>query len=78
MFEQSFPTALPGGSDPQNASLAVDAQKSPSALPPSQALPADQYATPRTGRWLDTNDLEPRSVTEGTTKLLDNELDLPK
>jgi hypothetical protein len=32
----------------------------------------------RTGRWLDTNDLEPGSVTEGTTRLLENEADVPK
>ena len=78
MFEQSFPTALPGASESQNASLTIGPQKSPSALPPQQTFPADQYASPRTGRWLDTNDLEPRSVTEGTTRLLENESELPK
>lgn len=78
MFEERYPTALPAGPDPQIASLKITAQPTPSALPPQQTFPADQYATPRTGRWLDTNDLEPGSVTEGTTRLLENESDLPK
>jgi len=77
MFEQSFPTALPSGTESQNASLKIGGQRSPSALP-QQTIPADQYATPRTGRWLDTSELEPRSVTEGTTRLLENESDLPR
>ena len=79
MFEEKFPTALPSGSESPIASLKIaGAQKGPAALPPQQSFRADQYATPRTGRWRDTNDLEPGSVTEGTTKLLENEEDLPK
>jgi hypothetical protein len=78
MFEQSFSTALPAGNEPSNPLLKIAAQQTPSALPPQQIFPADQYATPRTGQWLDTNDLEPRSVTEGTTKLLENESELSK
>jgi hypothetical protein len=78
MFEQSYPTALPAASESPIASLEISAQRSPSALPPQQTFPADQYAIPRTGRWLDTNDLEPGSVTEGTTRLLENEAEPPK
>jgi len=78
MFEQSFPTALPGTSEPQIASLKMTGVQSQAALPPQQTVPADQYASPQTGRWLDTSDLEPRSVTEGTTRLLENESELPK
>jgi len=43
------------------------------ALPPQQTMPASTYAPPQTGRWRDTNDLEPTSVTESTTKLLTKE-----
>src|SRR4051794_39351488 len=43
------------------------------ALPPQQSIPASAYAPPRPGTWRDTNDLEPSSVTESTTKLLEKE-----
>ncbi len=43
------------------------------ALPPQQSIPASAYTTPRPGTWRDTNDLEPASVTEGTTKLLNED-----
>lgn len=42
----------------------------PQSLPPQQSIPASAYTIPRQGAWRDTNDLEPTSVTEGTTKLL--------
>jgi hypothetical protein len=43
------------------------------ALPPQREMPASAYAPPGTGNWRDTNDLQPTSVTESTTKLLDEE-----
>ena len=43
------------------------------ALPPQQSFPVSSYVEPATGNWRDTSDLEPKSVTEGTTKLLENE-----
>jgi hypothetical protein len=43
------------------------------ALPPHQSIPASAYAPPRAGSWRDTKDLEPSSVTESTTKLLEKE-----
>jgi hypothetical protein len=43
------------------------------ALPGHESVPASAYAAPRTGAWRDTNDLEPSSVTESTTKLLEKE-----
>ncbi len=43
------------------------------SLPPQQSVPASVYATPLAGNWRDTNDLQPTSVTEGTTKLLDKD-----
>ena len=42
------------------------------ALPPQQSIPVSAYA-PRSGTWRDTNDLEPTSVTENTTRLLNEE-----
>jgi hypothetical protein len=44
-----------------------------SALPPQQSMPASVYSAPVTGSWRDTNDLQPTSVTEGTTKLLEKD-----
>ena len=76
MFEQRFPIALPSATDIQSAKLKISSQ--PSALPPQQIFPAQQYAGPGVGKWRDTNDLEPTSVTENTTRLLENESDLPK
>jgi hypothetical protein len=38
------------------------------ALPPQ---PANQYRAP--GSWRDTNDLQPTSVTESTTRLLNDD-----
>ena len=43
------------------------------ALPGQQSIPASAYAAPRTGAWRDTNDLEPSSVTESTTRLLEKD-----
>lgn len=43
------------------------------SLPESRIEPVPGYVAPTSGRWRDTNGLEPRSVTEGTTKLLENE-----
>ena len=45
----------------------------PSALPPSQSVPVGVYKAPATGSWRDTNDLQPSSVTENTTRLLDEQ-----
>lgn len=73
MFESPIPV---GEAVEENAmSTARDSlnQPSPSQLPPQQSYPAPSYAPPATGHWRDTNDLEPRSVTESTTKLLQNE-----
>ncbi len=43
------------------------------ALPPQQSYPVASYVEPATGNWRDTSDLEPDSVTVGTTKLLERE-----
>lgn len=42
------------------------------ALPPSQTIPTSVYVPPSAGSWQsNTDDLQPTSVTEETTKLLD-------
>ena len=43
------------------------------ALPPQTTYPVDRYREPATGSWRDTNDLQPGSIVEGTTKLLEKE-----
>jgi hypothetical protein len=78
MFEQSFPAGLGAEPELQTATLKVSGQASPSVLPPQRIVPAEGYTRPAAGGWLDTNDLEPRSVTEDTTRLLENEADLPE
>lgn len=45
-------------------------QPAANALPPSQSIPVENYAPPRAANWRDTNDLEPSSVTDPTTKFL--------
>lgn len=45
-----------------------------SALPPHQSIPVSTYAPPPAGSWQsNTEDLQPTSVTEETTKLLKKE-----
>lgn len=43
------------------------------ALPPQQTVPVGMYAAPAIGSWRDTNELQPASVTENTTRLLDEQ-----
>jgi hypothetical protein len=75
MFEPRFQIGERSAADLQSAMLKISGQ--PSALPPQQTFPAQQYASPGVGKWRDTNDLQPTSVTENTTRLLENESDLP-
>lgn len=43
-------------------------------LPPHPtSIPANKYVSPPAGQWRGANDPDLRSVTEGTTKLLENE-----
>ena len=52
-------------------------KKEAGELPPAVSIPVDIYAPPPgQGRWRETNELEtPRSVTDDTTKLLQQERD---
>lgn len=54
----------------------VGGQSSQNQLPAAQSIPVTAYALPGTGRWRDTNELDtPGTVTDSTTKLLQNERD---
>jgi hypothetical protein len=72
IFESSQPTAAHAGfvdSFRQNLTGKRSAQP---ALPPQEPQPADAYfRPPMAGHWRDTNDLQPTSVTEDTTRTLD-------
>jgi len=73
-----FPSSKPVIEYPQHFPQAVPAPQplygaAQQALPPQQTMPASVYAPPGPGTWRDTNDLEPASVTENTTRLLNEE-----
>lgn len=73
MFEE---TILSGGSSDNFLDAAqhhLDRSASGRALPPQQSIPVSAFAAPKTGSWRDTNDLQPASVVEGTTKLLEKD-----
>lgn len=49
----------------------LNKKQNQNALPPQQSIPTSAYVPPTAGNWRDTSDLEPSSVTENTTKLLE-------
>ncbi len=57
---------------PQPAPAGLYGQANP-ALPPQQSIPVSAYQAPSAGSWRDTNDLQPASITENTTKLLEKD-----
>jgi hypothetical protein len=73
MFEQSATTALPAAPVYPAASLKVSPAVGQASLPAQQTQPASDYVEPRIGGWRDTKDLDPVSVTENTTKLLEKD-----
>ena len=58
---------------PQAQRHDLQGQPGYSALPPQRSVPVSSYGTPQAGSWRDTNDLQPSSVTESTTKLLEKD-----
>jgi hypothetical protein len=58
---------------PQAARPDLQGQPNYSALPPQRSVPVSSYGSPQAGSWRDTNDLEPTSVTESTTRLLEKD-----
>ena len=62
-----------GAFPPPPGQYNMPGQQGYAALPPQQSIPASVYAPPAHGGWRDTNDLQPTTITEGTTKLLDKD-----
>jgi hypothetical protein len=77
LFESNYPSALPAGASLKIADAQLPGRGHPAFLPPQQTYPAAEYTSPQPGHWRDTNDLEPSSVTETTTKLLDKKQSEP-
>jgi len=73
MFESGNPAALPASSGNQYTDHALPGTGATTSLPPKQTPSAEEYVSPGIGGWRDTNELEPTSVTENTTKLLEKE-----
>lgn len=73
MFEEAAPSAEGSDNFLSAAQHHLKQAADNKTLPPQRTYPASTYAAPNAGNWRDTNDLQPVSVVEGTTKLLDNE-----
>jgi len=68
LFESSVPdntSSLPAGNRTE-----LGPAWSGGALPPQRTESAASFAAPGIGRWRDTNELEPHSITESTTRHL--------
>jgi hypothetical protein len=76
LYAALFESPMPAGMDAAMLEAArpafINRAASHGALPPEQSIPVSTYAPPA-GHWRDTKDLEPGSVTENTTKLLEKE-----
>lgn len=74
LFEEPAPSKQASSDDFLSAAQShLNRAASAGVLPPQQSIPTSAYAAPKTGTWRDTNDLQPSSVVEGTTKLLDKD-----
>lgn len=69
MFESNDQPGSPVAGATQKAIHQTNAQQ----LPPAQSMPAAAFVPPRPASWRETNDLEPSSVIDNTTKLLQKE-----
>jgi hypothetical protein len=72
MFESAMPAGIIGEMQGSSQTF-LPSRPAVGSLPPQTAYPAQTYAAPQGGNWKDTNDLEPTSITEGTTKLLERD-----
>lgn len=73
-----FESGDPGAPTLEEKALAgMGALKSPrpahGSLPPQSSEPIATFMPPGSGNWRDTNDLQPASVTEKTTRLLEKD-----
>jgi hypothetical protein len=73
MFESGFSSSTVEGPYSTGSPSFLNRQPNVPALPPQHDFPVSSYIAPATGNWRDTSDLEPKTVTEGTTKLLEKE-----
>jgi hypothetical protein len=74
MFESNEPTGKNIEQDTfQTAQNFLGGRRDQSALPPQESIPVSTYMPPKQGNWRDTNDLQPSSVTDHTTKLLEKD-----
>ena len=72
MFESNEPTGKTVEQAAfQTAQNILGGSRAQNALPPEQSIPISSYIPPKQGNWRETNDLEPSSVTDPTTKLLE-------
>ena len=77
-YAAMFESPIPSGKTLDESAYAgaqrlLNRQPTAHGLPPQQSYPVSFYVQPAAGNWRDTSDLQPTSVTEGTTKLLENE-----
>jgi hypothetical protein len=74
LFLKKDPKNLAAGEINQNINESpnfLSGNRGKNALPPQQSIPVSSYAPPPAGSWQsNTDDLQPTSVTEETTKLL--------
>jgi hypothetical protein len=76
MFESETPVGDATSMGAVGQQFFPDVKNGITALPSPRSEPIQSYMSPGVGRWQDTNELEPTSVTEGTTRLLEkDELD---
>lgn len=73
MFEEAAPAGASSDKFLDAAQHHLKRAAGMQALPPQQSFPVTDYNAPKTGNWRDTNDLQPASVVEGTTKLLEKD-----
>jgi hypothetical protein len=75
MFESNEPTGQTVEQAVYETAQGILNPRQNALLSPPQSIPASSYIPPKHGNWRDTNDLEPSSVTDPTTKLLDKNLE---
>lgn len=70
MYESKYPTNKSLEQNNKNKGI-LGKKANQNALPPQQSIPVNDYVSP--GSWRTTNDLQPPSITDNTTKLLEKE-----
>jgi hypothetical protein len=75
MFESTEPGA-PTIEEKVMARVFKTSRSQPHTLAPQSSIPIENRISSGTGNWRDTNDLQPVSVVEGTTKLLEKDQQL--